>query len=296
MKRVRKSVFDLERRIDLEEEYDELLDVLNSTWVKAHGSKSYTIMELLNEAISDWQYREGASGIVSYLNKRGINVDAENETPFSTEERVIFTMELFFNLLRWAPEHDKRLENPLNLRLDAIPLESSLNPYIENIQYILERCNMSVRERIVKAGFPQYIITKRDANVDAVIEEVPELSESLLSYLDIRNQNDEMVKKTILLQIADYLEPRRKIYRGTAYAGLTEDLFTVFNKCNVRHNDKDQIKLRKDKRIALYDKTFKVAIHVLQLETVNKFKENIRELKEKETQQKMDVRKKRALP
>lgn len=33
----------------------------------------------------------------------------------------------------------------------------------------------------------QYIITKRDAGVDAVLEQAPELSETLLEYLDLRN-------------------------------------------------------------------------------------------------------------
>ena len=58
--------------------------------------------------------------------------------------------------------------------------------FLQNIAALLEKCNWTVREKKMK-DYIQYIITKRDAGVDAVLEQAPELSETLLEYLDLRN-------------------------------------------------------------------------------------------------------------
>ena len=128
---------------------------------------------------------------------------------------------------------------------------------------------------------PKYIIGKRNANVDAAIEYVPDLAEVLLSYHDIRNQKDENVKKLILKAIADYLEPIRKRFTGTSYAILCDDLFIIFNKCSIRHNNKDQWKLNKKERMSIYDDTFKAAIHLFQMDQVKEYKDRISELKKR---------------
>ena len=140
--------------------------------------------------------------------------------------------------------------------------------------------NMRVR-KITMKGTPQYVISKRDAQVDAVIEAVPELSEVLLSYLDVRNRNDEDAKKAVLKAIADYLEQRRKdnYYKGTEYNSLCEDLFTVFNNASIRHQNKQQWKLKTSARITLYDQTFKAAIHLLQKEDVDAFQAAVKDVK-----------------
>lgn len=151
--------------------------------------------------------------------------------------------------------------------------------FIENIEYILEQNNMAVRE-VVSDCQVQYRIYKRSAHVDAVLECAPELSEVLLSYLDIRNSKDEQFKKYTLKALADYLEPNRRNYNGTAYKGLCDDVFTVFNKCNIRHNDKNQIKLPKKKRMELYDSTFKMCLHLLQMQEVNDYKLKVEEIKQ----------------
>lgn len=271
----RKSIFQLERRLDLLEEFMEL-----DKSMAHHHLRTYniTLQGLLDEVIVDWPYREGVSSITSYLTKKNIILENNGEPIFSREEKTLYRLELYINLLHWVHESNA-INDELTFNFSNITLEQELKPFIDNIEYILERCNMRVREKPVKGNFPQYIITKRDVNVDAVIEEVPELSDVLLSYLDIRNKNDEQAKREILKQIADYLEPKRKDYKSTAYSSLCDSLFVVFNKCNIRHNDKNQIKLRKPQRMKLYDQTFTAAIHLMQMESVNVFKETVNQLK-----------------
>ena len=151
---------------------------------------------------------------------------------------------------------------------------------IENIEYKLEMVNMRVRE-ITTGETPQYVISKRDANVDVVIEAVPELAEALLSYLDVRNRNDENAKKAVLKAIADYLEQKRKdkCYQGTEYNRLCENLFAVFNNATIRHKNSQQWKLKKPERMKLYDQTFKAAIHLMQKEDIDLFNSIVSDLK-----------------
>ena len=142
--------------------------------------------------------------------------------------------------------------------------------------------NMRVR-RISAKEPPQYVISKRNANVDAVIDAAPELSDALLSYLDVRNQNDEAAKKTVLKAAADYLEDMHKAkhYKGTMYAGLEDAIFIVFNKAGIRHGDKKQWKLKKSERMKLYDQTFKAVIHLLQGEDIDAFRATVKELNQR---------------
>lgn len=120
---------------------------------------------------------------------------------------------------------------------------------------------------------PQFVISKRDALVDAVVESGPELSEALMSYHDVRTQNDENEKEVVLKTIADCLEDlhKSKYYKGTIYAGLEDSVFTIFKKSWHSSRRKSQWKLRKSERMKLYNKTFKAAIDLLQKEDVDEF-------------------------
>ena len=238
-----------------------------------------SLKQLINDCIKTWPYRQGASSIPSYASAKGFDIyDIDNETD------ILYNYELFLNLLHWAPTYDRNRADMLSFD-DSSTIVEECARCIENIEYNLEMVNMRVRS-IDIGKTPQYVISKRDANVDAAIEAVPELSENLLSYLDIRNRNDEDAKKTVLKAIADYLEDRHKskFYRGTTYASLEDNLFTVFNRAGIRHGDKKQWSLRKPARMKLYDQTFKAAIHLLQMEDVRDFNDIVSNLKEKQTE------------
>lgn len=262
----RKSIFDLESRVDLVEELHDLREDMKNTIVSCNEVKSKAVISILDESITDWPYREGSSSIHLYMRKR-----LYSEYPrllFPEDENAVFYFELYLNLLHWAPEHYNGKPDPFDLILKNPPLEESLKRFIENITFVLEKCNMNVREDKVNA-FPQYIITKRDAQVDTTIDIVPELSEVLLSYLDIRNQHDEVFKKNAIKTIADYLEPKRKTFKGTGYSGLCDYVFYAFNRLGIRHNNKEQVTLKKSERMKLYDVLFRMTMHLIQKEKMD---------------------------
>ena len=258
----RKSIFDLERRITLPEEYANIVSTIKG-------------ISIVLECIKTWPYRQASSDIESYANKLGFSAFQA-----SSDDDMLYSMELFLNLLHWVPEHESKTRSPLEIGLEALtPSDIACKSCIEDIEWVLEKINMHVRENN-DYSTTMYTIGKRDVDVDAVIEMVPDLSEQLLSYLDVRNQKDETVKRGVLKAIADYLEPKRKKYNGTPYSGLCDDLFVVFNKCSIRHS-KDQWKLRKIERMKIYDQAFKASIHLIQAEEIKQFKDNTNELKQR---------------
>ena len=262
----RKSIFELERRSDFLADMDNLKKDLKATGITPASFKPMNMYQFLDESICDWPYRMAASSIRVYLDNLGIDEYADNMTD------ALYILELYINLLHWAPEHDKLHVNPFGSL--ALASEPDYNRFLENCDFILEQCNMSVRE-VETDGFPQYRIYKRDANVDAALEAAPELADVLLAYLDIRNDGNEAFKKQTLKQLADYLEPLRNNLKGTEYKSLSEAVFRVFNTCNIRHNDDKQLRLKKAQRISLYDRTFKMCLHLLQVKDVMEYKEMV---------------------
>jgi hypothetical protein len=270
----RKTIFDLERRNDIVSDFRFTVEDLEKTNVTTKSLGKMSLLKLLNDCIKTWPYRQGANSIPSYASAKGFDIfDIDEETD------ILYNYELFLNLLHWVPSYDVVSKNYIPF-LDNSTVKEECNRCIENIEYKLEMVNMRVRE-ITTEETPQYVISKRDADVDAVIESVPELSEALLSYLDVRNRNDENAKKSVLKAIADYLEQKRKdkCYHGTEYNRLCENLFAVFNNASIRHKNSKQWKLKKPERMKLYDQTFKAAIHLMQMEDVKAFNDRVDELK-----------------
>ena len=275
----RKTIFDLERRSDLVSDFKFMVVDLEKTNVITKSYGNMSLKQLLNDCIKTWPYRQGTNSIPSYASAKGFDIfDIDDET------EILYNYELFLNLLHWAPTYDQRRVDLFSINDSSTIIEECVR-CIENIEYKLEMVNMRVRE-VITGETPQYVISKRDANVDAVIEAVPELSEVLLSYLDVRNRNDEDAKKAVLKTIADYLEDRHKskYYKETMYASLEDNIFTVFNKAGIRHGDKKQWNLHKPARMKLYDQTFKAVIHLLQMEDVRYFNNTVSDLKKRQNE------------
>lgn len=271
----RKSIFELERRRNLAEDLNKVYSDFENLTIVDSNFNRMTLMDYLDESIKDWPYRQGATDIDGFFLTHGI--DEESDDPAS----VLLILELYINLLYWAPQHEVKAAG-LKAFGSETTVSGECNRYLENISFFLEQSNYQIREVETDIDCLQYVISKRDANVDAVLESVPELSENLLSYLDVRYESDEDHKRSVLKAIADYLEPRHKakIFKGTEYYQLSEDLFTVYNNCNIRHANKwFTKKYRKPKRMKIYDETFKMSIHLLQMDDHYRFKEEMKSLK-----------------
>ena len=84
-----------------------------------------------------------------------------------------------------------------------------------------------------------WILVAKDSNIMAAAEVAPEqIGFDLIKY-DYRGYNGDLEgKKSILLCLIDYLEPKRRQLETLA-RGLTNDLFFIANNLNIRHNNTD---------------------------------------------------------
>lgn len=271
------SIFTIERRKIFSEEFSKFFEDLQSDVTTSTGD-NYKIFLYLDRCIRYWPHRCGATGIKDYL--KGIGVDITNP---KDDKDLLLTLELLINILHWAPKQDFNDDknNEFNILFKKNDVENEAKRLIENAECLLEQCcNMTVR-KVEDDKFPKYFITKRNARIDAAVAVVPELSDVLLGYLDIRNADDIEYKKAALTAIYGYMEPRRKEYKALACSAVSEEFFISMNSFGIRHNTKSQVRMQTKKKKAVCDKLFMMAVYVLQVPEVNKYKDELKALREK---------------
>lgn len=275
------SIFTIERRKDFPEAFTKFFEDLKTPVVTSSGDIT-SVFEYMNRCIRFWPHRCGAAGLDDYLKSIGVDI-----TSPQNDSDLLLILELFINLLHWAPKQDFNddQKNDFSISFKKNDVQNEADRLVTNAEFILEQCcNMTVREED-DDEFPKYFITKRNANVDATVEAVPDLSKVLLGYYDIRNADDRSYKEKALIAIYGYLEPKRKMYSGTSCSPICEEFFACMNSLSIRHKTKDQVKIHYTKRNAIYDKLFQMALYVLQYEKVNVFKDEMKTLREKSKSQ-----------
>lgn len=270
------SIFDIERRCDLESAFAAFIADMRMVRVATLANKHYTVYTYLERCIKYWPYRCGASGIDDYLNSIGIDIN----TP-KNEKEYLLILELLINLLYWAPEQNDLDDTRADVIFgDRDEIKNETERLIENAEYILEQsCNMRIREERNKK-FSKYYITRRNITVDLAVSAVPELSNVLLGYYDLRNEDNLDSKIAALTAIYGYLEPHRAEYRSLACSAVCEEFFASMNAFGIRHNNDMQKKMSIKRKKDLCNKLFMMAVYVLQTMDVNKYKLELKELRE----------------
>lgn len=141
-----KSIFEIERRKSFESGYERFIADLEETQFTDSLYEDYTMAEYLDYCIRYWPYRCGAICIKDYLTD--INIDSSF---IETDEQRFIILELYLNLLHWAPYQDTKDSQRtalVSLNKSNVITEESKRLII-NLEYILEQCcNMRVREEL----------------------------------------------------------------------------------------------------------------------------------------------------
>ena len=269
------SIFKIERRRDFPAAFTKFFEDLQTEVVTSAGN-SYKMLGFLDRCIRFWPYRCGAISIDDYL--KGIGVDIKKP---EKDQDLLLTLELLINLLYWAPQQDsndlKDLQFDFSLKLNDVQNEAER--MLANAEYILEQCcNMAIRVETDEV-FPKYYITKRNTEVDATVIAVPKLSNTLLAYFDMRNDDDLAFKRSALVEVYKYMEPRRNEYKKLSCSAISEEFFADMNGFGIRHNTKSQVSLRGKRKKTIYDKLFLMAVYVLQSEDANKYRDEMKDLR-----------------
>ena len=94
---MRKTIFNLDNKIVIKDEYLKIIKVLNSKCV-LYKKKSYTYFDFINTHIfNNWEYRSTYIDVYEYLNHLGINIKSKkiNTNSFLNLLEFILNIELF---------------------------------------------------------------------------------------------------------------------------------------------------------------------------------------------------------
>ena len=265
---MRKSIFEIENRLDIEKEFEKLIKALFEEDTIYYNYRDMSFFEFLNEYVFNlWEYRDTFTDLDDYLEHIGITSRIINKCDVLTKEIFLNFLELLINLLLVIEE---------NIGIKNVYFRNikTKNIISHNVPIILEKMNYELysEENTMR-------IRKRDADVDSILDLVPEeISYLLLSYNDIRNNNIES-KKTLLKKIDLYIDTNKSKYKKIGKE-LLDSIETIVNKMGINHQSKEPSfnNLSDYELSEWYDKCFKMMIHLIRTEDIIKIKKERNEL------------------
>lgn len=265
---MRKSIFEIENRLDIEKEFEKLIKALFEEDTIYYNSYDMSFFEFLNEYVFNlWEYRDTFTDLDDYLEHIGITSRIINKCDVLTKEIFLNFLELLINLLLV-------IEEKIGIKNVYFRNIKTKNIISHNVPIILEKMNYELysEENTMR-------IRKRDADVDSILDLVPEeISYLLLSYNDIRNNNIES-KKTLLKKIDLYIDTNKSKYKKIGKE-LLDSIETIVNKMGINHQSKEPSfnNLSDYELSEWYDKCFKMMIHLIRTEDIIKIKKERNEL------------------
>lgn len=259
---MRKSIFEIENRLNIDAEFRNFKQCLFENDSIYFEDKFMNFFEFLNDYVFNlWNYRDTYINLREYLNHIGITREMLLHGKNVDDTSFLNFLELLLNL---------KLVLEKKFNFSNICYSIRVENIIEhNVPLLLEKMNyVSYQEG------DKVLIRKRDADVDSILELVPEdIQTLLLSYNDIRNNNIES-KKTILKKIDLFIEKRKGDYKSFN-APTYDTIQTIVNNMGINHplEKKGYVDMTNKELIAWYDKCFKLMIHLIRIEEVNKINE-----------------------
>ena len=260
-----KSIFELENEIDIQKEFEKLVDVfVKLKCVKNSKGKLISIMDYLNEKVfRTWKYRHTMESIYEYLEFIGVTFKVLFFIDWITEDAFLRFLEFTYNMLYMCK--------------DEIPIEKGKGNValaIRNMETILNELNYEETEVDDKI-----IWVKRATDVDSIKKYVNDnIANILLEYNDIGIEKDIDAKRQILKQIDLYLEEFVNVKNHDKE--LDQTIGMIINKMGVNHPIKEEpyLSLSEDELLMWYDKCFELMLHAIRWERVKDIKEERKKL------------------
>lgn len=267
---MRKSIFEIENRLNINKEYERLIDSLFEESSIYYNHQFMDFYSFIDEYVFNlWDNRDTFTSLDEYMEHIGVN---KYQTSLSEVSFLNF-LELLLNL----SDTIKRKIGINSISFNSIKVKNIIE---HNVPIILEKMNYQFVEYNNKI-----CIIKRDADVDSILNIVPEnIAELLLSYNDIRNNTKES-KISILKSIDVYLETdeNKKSFKSID-SKLVDSIGTITNRMGINHpiNVEPYLSLSETDIINWYDKCFKMMIHLIRTREIIQIKKERNELVQKE--------------
>lgn len=252
---MRKTIFELEIRVDLNHELKKLRNKLHEEDFIYYNNNWITFERLIDlSAFKDWEYRGTCFNVKEYLNRINFNFTCnqieDDEGIVDDHTSVLHYFEFILNMkniLRFDIAH-YQLAN-----------KSVFENVFENIDIILEQLNY--KYKVVE---DKIIVVKRNADVDSVLGLVPEnIASLLLHYIDFSIKDDLEAKKDILKNIDLYIENNKKM-KSYVESSIWNKFQKIVNKMGVNHPIDEEYKDYSEQEIIKeYDNCFLLMIHTI---------------------------------
>lgn len=263
-----KSIFDLEKRIDIQKECFRLNNYLTTHWFSNSYRNSYDFWKTVDNYLITWPYRGTATTHLEFLDDLGIDIQRLDIMNYT---QCFYFLQFIDNFTFFIRKNHHSLFTEYQKKYDTIN---------DNISCILELSNY---QRVINRDKIYY--SKRDEDVDSLLvqlESEHSIKDLLLSYNDFRIENDIVSKRIILKSLGDYLEPKRKQLHSLD-GKLTDNIFYLLNKAEIRHSE-NQITFKSNKQtIELYDKLFKMIIHLIRTEDIKLLNNEVSTIKQNDS-------------
>lgn len=265
---MRENIFELIKgeKVELLKEYERLYELVENTDF-LYGETIYTC---ISNNFSKWKYRGRYINITEFM--RDMKIDYWSMIKDINMNKLFLYMEFLYNSLFYIG-----IQN-LNMKAKDI-----LHCIFDNMDSILEDLNYDK----IKIDSDKVIITEKNSLTTAIAETRPDISNKTIEYRRFNMKGKIEEKKLILKELADTIEPLRKKFKATTYNTMMEDVFTLLNNLNIRHNNEKGEKqkevltsMTKEKLEEWYDKTYDMILGILVLDSYLDNKEEIKKLKE----------------
>ena len=259
---MRKTIFNLDNKINIKDEYVKIIKVLSNKCV-LYKKRSYSYFDFVNTFIfNNWEYRSTFIDLYDYLKHLGVNLKSKKISNNS-----------FLNLLEFLLNIEYFIENN-KYYSDNVTINTQCRSIVQhNIYLILESLDYESYRLDDKI-----IICKKNLDFNNLEEILPDdIYELLLSYNNINN-NGIKTKRIILNKIYQYINNDYDKYKNYNSTVLTSVKFIV-NKLGIdgeidkKYKDLSLYKLKK-----YYDYSFTMMVYLIRSEIVLKYRDKVRDL------------------
>ena len=214
-------------KIDIKKEYEKLYQLFFCEELKSQTEKYGSVYNLLEHYFTNFYFRGTCLSLQEFDELNGFSF--EKEPPDFNIEILVTLMEYIYNLSNAYQGMQFNMQWGYVNSFNLLFLLDQVRRVCESIGYMETQDN----------GFTVFVEKSPEAIAVAESELLPkDFSYKVLSYDHHSMKGDIVTKKQTLLQFASILEGKRQQLKK-ANPSLEKDLFLLFNKLNIRHNNID---------------------------------------------------------
>lgn len=259
----RKNLFEMlieKENINLEVEYKTIKKLLEQ--IRNVNDWDSIADALDHYIIPDWKYANRCVELYDLRKKLEISDNDIHFAKYPLEKCLLF-FELIYNLIQKLID---MYNDPNNTRIKKIN-EYDIYKILRNIEELLEELNYKI-EKVED----RYVIVEKDIVVTAVAEKHIDICSDVIEYRRFNLKGDIETKKSIILKLADKIEPLREKFKGSNYNPIMQDVQMLLNNLNLRHNNlqgKNRkefiVNMSKEELEMWYDKIFDMILSIIQI-------------------------------